>query len=293
MMWNKGVGLLILVFSFFFPTTILAQYLQRFEYTQPKMGTSVSITFYADNQVFADSIAQLAYLKIDTLNRILSDYLSNSEVNQLSQRAGSGKWIEVSDDLWAVLSFGKKVSKQSRGRFDMTIAPLSKLWRKAFRQQIFPKKEQLKAAKKLVNYKWLKLDASTQRARLKREGMRLDLGGLAKGYVVDEMVELLQSAGIQSVLVDAGGDLRITNPPPNQEGWRIQQGKAILTLQNTAIATSGSTYQYLEWKGKRYSHIIHPKKGVGIARPKSVTVQSQTCMAADAWASVLSLSKCD
>lgn len=280
--------ILLLVFTFL--QALSAQDLQRFEYVQPKMGTSVQLIFYTDNQGFADSIAQMAYQKIDGFNQILSDYLPNSEANQLSQQAGNGKWIKVSDDLWTVLSFGQKVAKHSKGKFDMTIAPLSKLWRKAFRQQTFPKKEKIKAAKRLVNYKWLKLDSSTQSARLKHKGMRLDLGGLAKGYVVDEIVLLLQGAGIQSILVDAGGDLRLTDPPPHQEGWKIQQGEAVLELQHTAIATSGSTYQYLEWKGKLYSHLIHPQKGIGIAHPNEVTVQAETCMAADAWASVLSLS---
>jgi len=292
-MWSRRIEgwirFLLLIFILLLAYTISGQTFQRFEYVQPKMGTSVKLVFYTNNQVFADSIAQVAFQKIDTLNQILSDYLPNSEVNQLSEQAGNGKWIKLSNDLWEVLTFGQSIAKQSKGKFDMTIAPLSKLWRKAFRQQVFPKKSKIKAARKLVNYKRLELDKETQSAKLKRVGMRLDLGGIAKGYVVDKVVELLQNADIQSVLVNAGGDLRVTDAPPHQKGWKIQQNDTVLYLVQTAIATSGSTYQHLEWKGRRYSHLIHPKKGVGATNFTTISAQAKNCMLADAYASVLSV----
>ncbi|MEL6719830.1 MAG: FAD:protein FMN transferase [Bacteroidota bacterium] len=286
--WTRKVFILFALFSIYSPF-LTAQTLQRFEYEQPKIGTTIKIIFYADAQYFADSIAKVAYQKVDTLNQILSNYLPESEVNRLSQQAGNRKWIKVSKELWTVLSFGQRMAKQSKGKFDMTIAPLSKLWRKAFRQQTFPKKENIKVAKKLVNYKQLELNPTKQSARLKHSDMCLDLGGIAKGYIVDETVGLLQNAGIQSILVDAGGDIRVTTPPPDQNTWKIQLGEKQLDLQHIAIATSGATYQYLEWNSKRFSHIIHPKKGKGISNPHTVTVKAKTCMEADVWASLLSV----
>ena len=127
---------------------------------------------------------------------------------------------------------------------------------------------------------------------------RLDVGGIAKGFTVDEMVKILQQAGIQQFLVDGGGDLYVGNPPPDKEGWAVQiitsdnQGKKVrqqLILKNTAIASSGDTYRFLVHNGKRYSHIIDPRTGYGVVDQKIINVQATSCMKADVIASTLSI----
>ncbi|MEM9849090.1 MAG: FAD:protein FMN transferase, partial [Bacteroidota bacterium] len=275
----------------FTPNMAFAQTLERFEFTKPKMGTNFQLIFYANDDESAQQIADTAFARIDQLNRILSDYLAESELNELVQQSGNQEWVKVSDDLWEVLVYAQWVSKISHGAFDISVQPLSKLWRKMFRQQTFPSRQKIESAKKLVNYKWIELDEQHQRVRLKKEGMRLDLGGIAKGYAVDEVVEVLKDFGVQRALVNGGGDIRISHAPPNQSAWAIQRQDTTLALTNTAIATSGSTYQYLIHQGKRYSHIIHPKTGMGITNPQTVSVQAASCMKADAFASAFSVMK--
>lgn len=267
------------VFSF-------AQSLNRYEYSAYQMGTTFRLVFYAPADTLADIASKAAFERIAALNQIFSDYDPNSEVSQLSELAGSGQAIEVSDELWEVLNYAQKVSRKSKGAFDVSIGALSKLWRKAFRQQVFPKQADIEQAKTSVNYKAIKLYTKSQKVALTLKGMRLDFGGIAKGYAVDEAMKVLASRGIQSALVDGGGDILVTNAPPNKAGWQITTEKdTAQLLTNTAIATSGDRYRFLEHEGIRYSHIVHPKTGLGTMDKKQVTITANTCMKADALAS--------
>ncbi len=274
-----------------------AQTSERYTFTTPKMGTEFRIVLYASDSSQAVQVARHAFRRIDTLNHILSDYQNDSELNQLSATAGSGKKVTVSDDLWTVLATAEKVAKASKGAFDVSIGPLTKLWRRAFRRQRFPEAEKIEAARKRVRYKWIKRYDKTRQAKLKKSGMRLDLGGIAKGYAVDEAVKVLQSYGLRRILVDGGGDLYAGVAPPDADGWTVerhtvQDGEAVsevFVLENQAIATSGDTYRFLEWEGQRYSHIIDPRTGLGLTNRREVTVVAENCMLADAMASALSV----
>jgi FAD:protein FMN transferase len=172
---------------------------------------------------------------------------------------------------------------------------LTKLWRRAFRQKEFPTASEIEAARKTVGFKDLELKKNT--AQLKKTGMRLDLGGIAKGYAVDEAMAVIRSHGITVALVDGGGDMLAGDAPPGNIGWLIEKpalGKDGLTtekipLKNAAIATSGDTYKFLEHDGKRYSHILDPRTGMGITSRQLVTVTAPTCMEADAWATAMSV----
>lgn len=270
-----------------------AQTLQRFEFTHPQMGTLFRIVLYAGDAENASKAATAAFARIDSLNATFSDYLNDSELSRLSATAGSGESVPVSDDLWTVLTAARQLSLLSDGAFDITIGPLSRLWRRAFRRQAFPEPERIDAARRLVGFPRLSLDSSRQDVRLSLSGMRLDAGGIAKGYAVDAAMAVLLRYGIHRALIDGGGDLLAGDPPPNAPGWRIQRmennGKALTFLSNRAIATSGDTYRYLEWEGRRYSHIIDPRTGMGITESKLVTVEAPNCMTADALASAISI----
>ena len=139
---------------------------------------------------------------------------------------------------------------------------------------------------------------SSRTVRLSAPGMRLDLGGIAKGYAVDRAFEMLTTAGNARVLVDGGGDLRVGDPPPGRDGWTIAVADSgsvgarqarLVHVSNTALAQSGATYRYVERDGVRYSHIVDPRTGYGMSDDRIVTVQAPTCMEADALASALSV----
>lgn len=287
----------ILVLLTLFSSVLTAQALKRYTFEHPQMGTLFRVVLYTDDDATARQASQAAFARIDSLNAIFSDYQSDSELSRLSRTADQHP-VSVSDDLWRVLLASQQLARHSGGAFDITIGSLSRLWRRAFRRQSFPERERLEAAAAKVNFRFLEIDTLSQTVRFKHPGMRLDAGGIAKGYAVDEAMHRLQQFGIHRALVDGGGDLRIGEPPPGKKGWAIQvktvngAGALVdstLLLRETALATSGDTYRYLEWEGKRYAHIIDPRTGIGITHRTLVSVQCPSCMSADALASAISV----
>lgn len=291
---QRAIGPLFLFLScLFLPLFLSGQSLKRFTYTHPQMGTRFRIVLYAQNEAIAQQASELAFKRLDSLNQLLSDYLPDSELNILSRRSGAKTRLAVSEELWHILRQSQQLSKQSKGAFDVTIGPLSQLWRKAFKNTEFPTPAAVMAAKKRVNYHYLKPSRSAYSVRLKQANMQLDLGGIAKGYAADEMMKVLAKEGISSALIDAGGDILLSGAPPDKEGWtiRVQDGKTSkpLLLHHCAIATSGDTYQFLRWQGKKYSHIIDPRTGYGLTHSLQITVIAPTGSLADGLASTLSV----
>lgn len=264
----------------------------KFRRSAPLMGTNFTLTFYAPSSALADSAANAAFNRVKELDQIFSDYKGDSEVMKLSNTAGSGKKTAVSADLWHLLKLSKRLSRQSRGAFDVTIGPLSKLWRRSVRQQEFPDPAKIEKARKLVNYRWVKLYPRQKEVRLKKAGMRLDFGGIAKGYAVDEAYKVLAiQFGIKSAIVDGGGDLFIAAPPPDSSTWEIKgPGHASIDGEHhRGVASSGDTYRFLQWKGKRYSHILEPSSGLGKVDTAVITVAAPNTTLADALATTFSV----
>ena len=273
-------------------TIAYAQELNRYEFSQVQMGTTFRLVFYTQNDSTAQLAARASFQKIEQLNQILSDYLPESELNRLSAAAGNGQWVTLSKDLWNVLFQAQQFARQSNGGFDVTAGLIIRLWRRARRKQEWPDSSRLAQALKKTGFKYLKLKRKSQQAKLKLKGMRLDLGGIAKGYAVDQALYSLQSYGIEHALVDGGGDMRASKAPPGQKAWKIAlEGKAneIILLTHRAVATSGDLYQFLAIDGVRYSHIVNPHTGLGLTHQCQVTVIAPSCMKADALASAISV----
>ncbi|MEQ8706624.1 MAG: FAD:protein FMN transferase [Phaeodactylibacter sp.] len=291
-MWK--LRFLVLWLSCLWVVAVGAQ--ERYTFTHPQMGTEFRIILYADSDILAQTAARAAFDTLDALNARLSDYDSESELSRLSG-LDSGRVVEVSRPLWEVVWQSQALSAHSQGAFDLTIGPLSKLWRRAFRQQRFPGVDRIEEARTQVGYQGIQV-LPGQRLQLLRSGVKLDAGGIAKGFAVDAMMEVLLAHGIQSSLVDGGGDIRVTSPPPDAPGWAIQvqqmdslgQSQSVtLHLAHCAIATSGDYYRYLSWEGQRYSHIIDPRNGLGVQHGAQVTVLCSDCATADALASAISV----
>lgn len=260
------------------------------------MGTEFKITCYSQSDTLAKMAAAKAFQRIEQLEQILSDYRQDSEVSRLSASAGKGVKMQVSQDLRTVLQAACKVSRRVNGAFDVTAGSLTKLWRRAFRQQEFPSLEEIEKARVPVGYQFLKFheDGSVE---LTQPGASLDLGGIGKGYAVDEAMKVLRKHGVSSALIAGGGDLLASDPPPGKEGWQIERlvfkngelASEPMPLAHRAISTSGDTYRYLEWEGKRYSHVINPRTGMGLTTRQLVSVAAPTSAEADAWATALSV----
>ncbi len=262
----------------------------RFTFEHPQMGTLFRITVYAPDEQVAERGSQLAFDRLDDLNQQLSDYEPHSALNAFDAKAGDGVWHELPPDLWRVLREAQEVYRRSGGAFDVSIGPLSRLWRRAFRRQEFPDVLLLAEAKKKVNGSWIKLQRRDYRGKLLHSGMELDLGGIAKGYALDEMAIELERQGLYIFLLDGGGDLLAGQAPPGERGWRVRTPKdSSLVIVQEAVATSGDSYRYLEHEGKRYSHLVDPRTGYGVQHQRLVTVRAPTATLADAWASACSI----
>lgn len=265
--------------------------LVRYEFTQVEMAVSVRIVLYSPDSATATTAAKAAFDRIHALNGIMSDYDPQSELRKLCDTAGQGKAVTVSPELFTVLDYALQVSEKSDGAFDITVSPIVRLWRRARRTSQLPKPDALKDALKLVGYKNVRLDPKKRTVELLKPGMQLDLGGIAKGYAMDEGLRVIQALGINSAMVSAGGDMRLGDPPPDKRGWAVAippldepsgNPTETLTLSRVAVSTSGDVVQFLEIGGKRYSHIIDPRTGEPLTDHCRVIVVGPSGMAADA-----------
>jgi len=242
------------------------------------MGTEVRIVVYAPTVEAANNASQAAFARIAQLDEELSDYRESSDVMRLSRQAGSGP-VTVSEDLFRVLRMSQQLSRRSDGAFDVTVGPLSVIWRRARRLSEMPDPVRLADACRLVGSDKLVLDDEYRTARLIAPGMQLDLGGIAKGFAADEAVGVLKEHGITAALVAAGGDIVVTDAPPDADGWHVAiasgfdaSSRRQLTLHHAAVSTSGDAEQFVALGGVRYSHIIDPRTGVAITGRSSVTI---------------------
>jgi FAD:protein FMN transferase len=266
--------------------------LTRFEFEQPQMGVPFRIVLYADNETAATSAAEKAMARVSELNAIMSDYDYDSELSRLGRTSGSGQKVKVSDDLWIVLKKAEEISKASNGAFDVTVAPLIQLWRKARREKQMPPPDLIAKAKARIGYTNIILADHT--VELTKPEMRLDLGAIAKGYAADEAVKVLRQQGIHHAFAAASGDMALGNAPPGQKGWKVQllstEGATnTLILHNCGVATSGDLFQFVEIDGKRYSHIVDPKTGIGLTDRSLVTVIAKDGITADALSTTISV----
>jgi thiamine biosynthesis lipoprotein len=272
--------------------------LARFEYQQPQMGLPFRLVLYAPDRPLADAAAAAAFRRLEQLDRILSDYDTDSELSRLSRTSGQGQPVRVSSDLWCVLQRAQDLAQRSDGAFDVTVGPCVTLWRKARREQRLPDPARLAEAQRAVGHEHVRLDPKRQTVELLVSDMRLDLGGIAKGYAVDEALKALDHLGIRRALVAGGGDLAVGDPPPGTMGWRIELAPLdasnapparFVLLSRAALATSGDLFQRLDLGGKRYSHIIDPHTGIGLTDHSLVTVIAPDCMTADSLTKVVSV----
>jgi thiamine biosynthesis lipoprotein len=225
---------------------------------------------------------------------MMSDYRADSEVRKLS--GSSGDSVPVSPELFAVLALALDVASASDGAFDPTVGPLVQLWRDARSRKQLPARDALDGARARVGWRSIALDRARSAARLERRGMQIDLGGIAKGYILQQGVARLRQAGITRALVEAGGDIAVSDSPPHRDGWRIDVAGAdsafaarAARLTNASLATSGPTAQFVEIDGVLYSHVLDPRTGLGLTNSVSARVIAADGATADALATALTI----
>jgi thiamine biosynthesis lipoprotein len=275
------VGQAFSLSMFFFTASLLAA--DRYQASEPHMGTLVTITLYADSDEQAQRGFVAAFGRIEKLNSILSDYKPDSELSRVCQLE------TLSSDLTKVLAHAQRLAEQTDGAFDITVGPLSRLWREARLVKRWPSQEAIADALRRSGYRKLEVSETTRTARCLAPGMQLDAGGIAKGYAADEALSALRRIGINSALIAVSGDIAIGDAPPGQQGWRVRVEHETRTLQNVGVSTSGDEFQFVEIEGVRYSHIIDPRTGMPLRNSGHVSVIAASAMEADALATAKSV----
>lgn len=265
------------------------QELKRFQSTQVEMGVPFKVLLYAPDESAAKGAFDAAFSRIAELNSLLSDYDPHSELSRLSKASPMPRPRPISPDLWLVLERSQQLARQTDGAFDVTVGPYIRLWRRARRQQQMPSPERLAEARASVGYRHLVLDAQHRTAQLTAPRMQLDLGGIAIGYAVDEAMQVLRRHGITRALIDASGDILAGDPPPGERGWKVAIDPVAeddapsreMLLAGGAVTTAGDAFQHVVLDGKRYSHIVDPRTGLGLTDQIAVTVIARDCLTAD------------
>ena len=263
---------------------------EKFSFSRPLMGTGFSVVCYTGDRAAAEKAVEAAFAKAEEVNAAASDYLPESELSLLSSKP-VGAPVPLSPLLFGLLEHSRRIAEATNGAFDPTLGPMTKLWRETRTSGRLPDPEKLAAARASSGWRHFTLDPESRTITLLRENMAFDLGGIAKGYAADLMLDSLAAAGIRQALVTAGGDIRLGDAPPGREGWNVAlktfdvgKNDEILTLSNAAVSTSGDLHQSVEIEGVSYSHILDPATGLGLTHRIAASVIADEAKLSDALA---------
>lgn len=230
------------------------------------MGTTVTVTLYDSND---SKILDKVFNKVKDLESTLSINENGTLVDEINENAGI-KPVKVDDDTYALIEKGLKYAKLSNGLFDISVGPVVKLWSIGLPEARVPSLEEIQSKLPLVNYQDVELNDSDKTVYLKREGMMLDLGGIAKGYTADVISNILTDEGVKSAIINLGGNIFTHGKKVSGSDWKIgiqdpfsERGGIIgtLTTSNKSVVTSGIYERYIEEDGVRYHHILNPSTG--------------------------------
>ncbi len=263
------------------------------------MGTRYSVKYVAaGRKPSGDAVQRLIEARLNEINRRMSLYLPDSELSQLNGH-GSDSPFPVSSDLFCVFQRAAQVAEESGGAFDVTVGPAVEAY--GFGPGVFrvdvPSGDELDRLRARIGYQKIELDPVSRTVSKARPDVACDLSGIAKGYAVDCLSEVLDKAGIHEYMIEIGGEVRAKGSNASGSPWRIaierpvEQGRAlqrVIELADRSVATSGDYCVFYMRDGRRISHTIDPRTCRPIEHGlASVTVIHQDCMSADAWATAL------
>ena len=249
------------------------------------MGTRISVELSADNAAQGSAAIDAVMAEMRRIDELMSHYKPASELSQINLRAATEP-VHVDRELFDLLKLSLHFSEITDGAFDITYAGVGRLY--DYRAHIKPTEAQIQAALPTVNWHNLILDPDKLTVKFARPGMRIDVGGIGKGYAVDRCIAILQSLGFHHALVTAGGDSRIIGDRDGRP-WIIgirhpdDPNKIVtrLPLVDTAMSTSGDYYRFFDANGVRYHHIIDPRTGHSASKVRSATILGPTATETD------------
>jgi thiamine biosynthesis lipoprotein len=255
----------------------VAAELRQYADSRPLMGTVVSMTVEGPRRDVLEQGVNDAYREMSRLSDMMNHYNPDSVVSQINRAAGAQP-VTVPRELMEVLAMARRVSERSEGAFDITVGSL-KVWRFNPEDPAMPSPDEIRHALPLVNFRHVILNEKNQTVLLKQHGMRMDLGGIAKLYILDVGMQVLKQRGITHAMINGGGDVAVIGSYQGRP-WRIgirhpRRGDVLLgTVELTQgwVVTSGDYERYFFRDGKRYHHILDPRTGYPTEGPQQVTL---------------------
>jgi len=277
------LGLVLVPLAFAQPAH--ADWLNR---TEAIMGTRIFVEVWADDTAQGNAAIEAVMEEMRRIDALMSHYKPDSELSQINVHAAQEP-VQVDPELFDLIKLSTHFSQITDGAFDITYASVGYLYN--YPLHVHPDEEQIKAALPSVNWRYLQFDAAHHTIRFARPGMRIDLGGIAKGYAVDRGVAILKARGIAHAIVTAGGDSRLLGDHRGRP-WLVSvahpddphnPNKVVtrLPLADCAVSTSGDYERYFDEDGVRYHHIIDPRTGHSATRVRSATVIGPTATQTD------------
>lgn len=269
MRYLKKTFILSLILSFVFSgcgkkVKILKEPIEKTDFV---LGTICTVKVFDD---VPSNVFDKVFERLKEIETKMTINAPNSEVDNVNSQSGI-KPVKVSEDVYYVIKTGKEFGDISKGKFDITIGPLVKLWNIGTELARVPSPEEIKAKLPLINYKDIVLDDTNKTVFLKRKGMIIDLGGIAKGYAADEVYRILKENNVEHAIINLGGNVfAMGNNPIEKRNWNIgvqdpfsERGEyiGILNITNKTIVSSGVYERYFIQNGKRYHHILDTKSG--------------------------------
>ncbi|MED5622104.1 FAD:protein FMN transferase [Ideonella sp. BN130291] len=257
-----------------------------FQREEAIMGTAISVQLWAAQRADANAAMSAVMAEMHRIDRSMSPFKPESELSRINRNAA--QWpVHVSEEMFGLLQRAVQFSRLSAGAFDITYAGAGHLY--DYREHVRPSEEALAAARQAIGYRHLLLDPVARTVCFAREGVRIDLGGFAKGHAVDNATAILRRHGVAHAIVSAGGDSRVIGDRRGRP-WTIairhprRPGEvvAVLPLEDVAISTSGDYERFFEQDGVRWHHLIDPKTGKSPTSIHSVTILAADGLTAEA-----------
>ena len=267
----------------------------KVEYHGEAMGTVISVYFWTEDEAGAAKAAEAVFAEMKRLDAVMTTWTPDSEVSKVIAAAGE-KPVAVSDETLAVIERAQDVSKRSNGIFDITVGSFKGLWK--FDQDMdgtLPNPADVKKRLALVGYKDIVIDKKAKTVFLRKKGMSITLGGIAKGYAVDKCVKILHDRGFTNFMMQAGGDMYVAGKK-GDKNWSVAirdpRGArdaifAAAPIEDHSFSTSGDYERGFVKDGVRYHHILDPRNGQPAHASRSVTIRAKDAFTADAWSKVM------
>ncbi len=279
-----GVVIFLLLGYMFGIKPLLAEKDATTQTSMQLMDTIVDIR--VDDRKSEKLVAETFQIMQD-LEKTLSRFIEQSDVSRINENVG--EWVKVSESTLEVIQLGMEMGERSQGTFDITVGAVLDLWGFGSGDHYVPNDAELEKTLVTVDYNKVEINMEEKQVRIP-EGTVLDLGGIAKGYVVEQGIEFLRSKKVVRAIINAGGDISVIGRRPDDNPWRVgvQDPKKpteirwVLPLENTTVVTSGDYQRYFEHGGRRWHHIIDPRSGYPADDLHSVTIVGENAAICDA-----------